>query len=75
MKNKASCVEKQLRLCLRARKNILNFVSKAVKNVGRLGNLKRKQPSTLPNVFACRFEMKFFQESEPWTFENKISMH
>ena len=75
MKNKASCVEKQPRLCLQARKNILNFVSKAVKSVGRLGNLRRKQPSTLPDAVVFRFEMKFFQEPEPWTFENKISRH
>ena len=75
MKKQASCVEKQLRLCLQVRKNILNFVSKAVKSVGRLGNLRRKRLGTLPDAAACRFDMKFFQDSELWTFENKISRH
>jgi len=61
VRNQASFVEKQLRLCPQARKNIWSFVSKAVKSVGRLGNLRRRRLSMLLDVVACRFEMKVFK--------------
>jgi hypothetical protein len=61
VRNQASFVEKQLRLYPQARKNILSFVSKAVKSVGRPGNLRRRRPDTLPDAVACRFETKLFK--------------
>jgi len=61
VKNQASFVEKQLRLYSQAKKNILSFVSKAVKDVGRLGNLRRRRLGTLPDAVAYRFEMKLFK--------------
>jgi len=60
-KNQASFVEKQLRPYLQARKNILSFVSKAVKSVGRLGNLGQRRLGMLPDAVARKLETTLFK--------------